>query len=42
MESHLTRKEDARAEPLQKYDENVEANLTLKKDVFYGLDELLI
>ncbi|XP_049358893.1 uncharacterized protein LOC125823579 [Solanum verrucosum] len=40
VESHLTLKNNAQAGSFQKYDENVEANLALKDDVFDGLDDI--
>ena len=39
-ESHLTCKNDAEAGPSQKYDHNIEANLTLKDDDFDDLDDI--
>ena len=36
----MTIKDDAQAGSSKKYDENVEANLTLKDDVFDGLDDI--
>lgn len=39
-ESHSTLKDDDRARMSQKYDKNVEANLTLYDDVFDGLGDI--
>lgn len=38
MESHLIYKKDVESRPSQKYDDNIEANLTLKDDDFNDLD----
>ncbi|XP_047270550.1 uncharacterized protein LOC107873852 [Capsicum annuum] len=40
MESYLTFKNDDEAGPSQKYDDNVEANLFLKDDDFYGIHDI--
>lgn len=40
MESHLTLKDDAQTRPSHEYNENIEANLALKNDVFDGLDDI--
>ncbi|TMX00990.1 hypothetical protein EJD97_025449 [Solanum chilense] len=40
VESHLTLKDDVQAGSSQKYNENVEANLALKDNVFDGLDDI--
>lgn len=38
--SHLTSKIDIEAGPSQKYDDNIEENLTLKDDDFDDLDDI--
>ena len=40
VESHLPCKNDAKAEPSQKYDDNIEENLALKDDDFDDLDDI--
>ncbi|XP_059315445.1 uncharacterized protein LOC132066072 [Lycium ferocissimum] len=40
VESHMTLENDEEAGPSRKYDDNVEANLTLKDDDFDGLDDI--
>ena len=40
VESHLTCKNDAETGPSQKYDDNIETNLTLKNDYFDDLDDI--
>ncbi|XP_015064605.1 uncharacterized protein LOC107009783 [Solanum pennellii] len=39
-ESHMTLKDDDKSGTSQKYDKDVEANLALKDDVFYGLGNI--